>query len=588
MSFDQVFLLTLLAVVLALFIWGRIRYDVVAVLALMATALAGIVSAEEVFTGFANPATVTGALVLILSRSLSVSGAVDLISRHFMPPMKNTTAHVATLSAVGALLSTVMNNVGVLAFLMSAALRSAARAKRPAAAILMPLSFATLLGGLVTLIGTPPNLIVAQFRQAATGEPFRMFDFAPVGGGVALVGLAFIALVGGRLMPKHRRAAKSPTEAGRIEAYISEVRVPRDAELIGRTTAEVAEEAARHDGTLVGLVRRDRTIGASQQGETVKGGDVVLIESSPEAGPAIFKALGLKPPSEAAQRAGIRSPLEDEDHAILEAVVQPRSGLSGRTARQVGLAARHDITLIGLSRQGQFVPGRLSTTRMRPGDVLLLEGEADALADAAGELGFLPLSERPGAGSHLHRALLAIALFFGAIAAAVIDLVSLQVGFLAAATFLVLFRVLPVREIYDAIDWPVIVLLGAMIPVGGALTETNTTGLIADAMLNLSWGAPPWVIVTLVLVVTMTLSDVMNNAATAVVMAPIGVTLADRLGISADPMLMAVAVGASCAFLTPLGHQNNTLVRVPAATASAITGSWACRLRSSLWSSPCR
>jgi len=446
---------------------------------------------------------------------------------------------------------------------MPPALRSATRAKRAAAAILMPLSFATLLGGMVTLIGTPPNLIVAQIRQAATGEPFHMFDFAPVGGIVALVGIAFVALIGWRLMPAGRSASTAPADAGKIETYISEARVPEESDAIGRSIAQLDAAAGKHDGTVVGVVRSGRNLPASRRYERVQANDAILIECAPEQVPAIVKALGLKAPSETAERAGIHSLLEDKDITILEAVVQPRSRLSGRTASELRLNSAREIALIGISRQGQFVPGRLANMRLRAGDVLLLEGDADTLADAAADLGFLPLSERPGAASHHHRAYLALALFFGAIVATVLGLVSLQVGFLAAITLLVLFRVLPVRELYDAIDWPIVVLLGAMIPVGGALAATNTTGLIADAILALSWGAPAWVIITLVLVVTMTLSDVMNNAATAVVMAQLGLTLADRLDISADPMLMAVAVGASCAFLTPIGHQNNTLVMGP-------------------------
>ncbi len=564
MTFDQIFLILLLVAVLGLFVWGRWRYDVVAFGALLAATLAGTVPFGEMFAGFGHPATVTVALVLIVSRGLQNSGAIQSIGK-LIPSQGSTSAHVGVLATIGGALSAVINNVGALALLMPAALQSAARAARSPALLLMPLSFGSILGGLVTLIGTPPNIIVATFRGDLTGEAFAMFDFTPVGGAVAIAGILFVALIGWRLVPESRRAKMSARELFEIEAYLSEAVVEEKSPLAGKTLSEADNIAEEHDAVLLGLIRGDRRIEHGHRGEILQAGDVLVLETGPDALSAVHTALHLHPADLVKKRQKEATPPRSEsgEIALTEAVVLPGSHVIGHTPEALRLRRRYGVNLLAVSRQGKPFRGRLRSFRFRAGDVLLMEGDPERLPSVIGHIGCLPLAERGLQIQRERKGLLAIGIFVAAVAAASVGLVSLPAAFAAAVALMVLLNIVPVREIYESVDWPVIVLLGAMIPVGGALEASGATATIASGLVDMSSGLPAWAILTLVLVVTMTLSDIMNNAATAVVMAPISVGIAERLAVNADSFLMAVAIGASCAFLTPIGHQNNTLILGP-------------------------
>lgn len=564
MTYDQTFLLFLLLAVLVLFVWGRWRYDVVAFGALIAATLAGTVPYAEMFSGFGHPATVTVALVLIVSRGLQNSGAIQSIGK-LIPSGGSTSGHVGALAAIGGALSAVMNNVGALALLMPAALQSAARAARAPALLLMPLSFGSILGGMLTLIGTPPNIIIATYRGDTTGEPFGMFDFTPVGGAAAVAGILFVALIGWRLVPESRRAKMSARELFEIESYLSEAVVEAKSPLVGKTLSEADDLAEEHDAILLGLIRGDRRIEHGHRKEVVREGDVLVLETGPDALSAVHTVLHLHPADlvKKRQKEAALPKTESGDIALTEAVVLPKSHIIGRTLAMLRLRRRHGINLLAVSRQGQPFRGRLRDFRFRAGDVLLLEGDPERLPSVIGSIGCLPLAERGLQIQRQRQGLLAVGIFVAAVAAASVGIVSLPAAFAAAVALMVVINIVPVREIYDAVDWPVIVLLGAMIPVGGALEASGTTAMVANGLVDISAGLPAWAILTLVLVVTMTLSDIMNNAATAVVMAPISVGIATQLSVNPDSFLMAVAIGASCAFLTPIGHQNNTLILGP-------------------------
>ncbi len=560
MTLDQVLISLILAAVFGLFLWGRWRYDVVAVLALVVATLLGIVPMAGMFAGFGHPATVTVALVLILSRGLQNAGAVDIVAKYLMPPLERPETHIGVLSSVAAALSAMMNNVGALALLMPAALSSAARVKRSAAQVLMPLSFGSILGGLVTLIGTPPNIIIAAFRGEITGTPFSMFDFTPVGAAVAVAGIIFLATLGWRLIPPARRAAPSTAEAMAIEDYVSEARVARDSTAVGQRLRALDAIAEEHDAAILEVLRRGRRLAISGRRVEIRTGDVLLIEAGPEVLERALKELDLTP---AAKRPKAGVLLGGEDIAVMEAVVAARSPLIGHTPETIRLRRRYGANLLAVSRAGTHIRSRLRNFRFREGDVLLLEGDFDRLPDAASHLKCLPLAQRAITLGKLHLTGLAILIFAAAITAAALGLLALPAALAVAVVAMVLFNIVPLRDLYESIDWPVVVLIGAMIPVGAALQSTGATAVSIKALLSLGAGASPIIVLVLVMVVTMTLSDVINNAATAVVMAPIGVGLAETLGVSSDPFLMGIAISASCAFLTPIGHQNNTLVMGP-------------------------
>ena len=560
MNIDQLFMLGLLIAVFALFVWGRWRYDLVAIAALLAAAIEGTVSFNDVFAGFGHPATVTVAVVLIVSRGLQNAGAVDLIAKHLLPPLESTSRHVGLISIIGGVLSSMMNNVGALALLMPAAIQSAAKAKRSPAAILMPLSFASILGGLVTLIGTPPNIIVAAFRADAVGTPFSMFDFTPVGGVVALAGISFVALVGWRLIPSSRRAHSTPEELFQIEGYVSEATVPEGSPAIGEALTDFDDKIDEHGVVILGLVRNDRRVDRAGRREQIRAGDILILEAAPEALDAVLTEFKL-------EKVG-RSPDDEDDGkratlSLTEAVVQQQSRIVGRTAAALRLRRRYSVNLIAVARAGEAFHGRLRSFRFRAGDILLLEGQEERLPELVASLGCLPLAPRGITIGEPRRAGLATGLFAVMILCASFGWLSIPVALAVAALGMVLLNIVGPREIYDSIDWPIVVLLGAMIPIGAAFQDSGTASLIANHLVALVSGFGPAVVLGLILVLTMTLSDVINNAATAVVMGPVALSVAGKLGVSADPFLMAVAVGASCAFLTPIGHQNNMLVMGP-------------------------
>jgi len=557
-TLEQSTIIVLLLTVLVLLAWGRWRYDVVALAALLAAVVLGLVPAAGAFAGFGHPATVTVALVLIISRAFQVAGTTDLLLRLIQPVAHLPRMQTTALSGVGSLLSGFMNNVGTLGLLMPVAMQAAARAKMGASRMLMPLSFACILGGLITLIGTPPNIIVAGYRQEALGEAFGMFDFTPVGLAVAVVGVLFVTLAGHWLVP-HRRGA-SDEDLFEIDNYITELEVPEDSDAVGCTPQEIEKLTDDAETRVVDLVRGDRRLPTVHRGERVRAGDVLVVEADPDNLDRFVDKLGLELID---ARGGRKALAEGEDVGLLEAVVTPRSMLEGSTVESLGLPGRHGVHLIAVSRQGKPHRGRLRSFRFRPGDVLLLHGESERLHDAVGRFGCLPLRERSIQFGRRIPALLPVVLFAAAIVSAVAGLVPIPIALGLAAVGMVVAGVLPLREVYTAVDWPVIVLLGALIPVGGALESTGTTGLLVGALSEYTAAWPALVLLGLILVVTMTLSDLLNNAATAVIMAPLALEIALRTGSNPDAFLMAVAVGASCAFLTPVGHQNNALVMGP-------------------------
>ncbi len=561
MTLDQAFIFGILGCAFGLFIWGRWRYDLVALAALFAAVIVGLVPAVDAFAGFGHPATITVAAVLVISRALADTGATDVIAKRIAPFTGSAGAHIGALSVPATAMSGFMNNVGALGLLMPIALQTAAKAQRAAGVVLMPLAFASILGGLVTVIGTPPNIIVAGIRGERLGEPFQMFDFTPVGLAVALVGVLFVALIGWRLIPVRTPPRGSAGDVIDIEGYVTEARVVKGGKAVGKTASEVEALMESESAQLIGLIRGRKRYATIPHQETLRSRDILIIEAGPEEIDKIVSALNL-------EIVGTKKPdkglLTTNDTGLVEAVVTRESRLEGRTVESMRFARRYDVNLLGVARQGRPYRGRLKAFRFRVGDVMLLHGESDELADAVSRLGCLPLAQRGLAyGRRGRKTILAVAFFAAAIVATSFGFLSMAVALGLAVLAMVIADVINPRELYDGVDWPVIVLLGGLIPVGQALEATGGTELIAEAILAASAGAPAIVLMALILIVTMTLSDILNNAATAVVMAPISLRIAENLGSNPDAFLMAVAVGASCAFLTPIGHQNNALIMGP-------------------------
>ncbi len=539
-----------------LLVWGRWRYDLVAFTALLVALLAGVVPKEEAFSGFGHPATVIIALVLVISRGLSNSGAIELVARYLVDASRKLSTHITIMSGLAAALSALMNNVAALALLMPVDIQAAKKAGRSPSLTLMPLSFASILGGMITLIGTPPNIIIAEFRGDALGDTYRMFDFAPVGLACAAVGVAYVALIGWRLLPKDRQASDAGKELFDLADYIVEVRVPEGSSAIGKRIRDLDETAAKSDVEIIGLTRLGQRLPGLARIAEIRAGDVLVLEASPDSLEEALGALSLEYVGKGEGQLG-------DDLILNEAVVQESSMLAGKSALAVRLLYRYRVTLVGVSRQGRRFRDNVRKLELRPGDVLLLLGSDERLADVTVRLGLLPLADRGQRVIQRDKAWLAVGIFGAAILASSIGLVYLPIALGCATALYVLLNIVPIRDVYTSIEWPVIVLLGAMIPIGAALQSTGGTSLIAGGIVDISTGFSPIVVLTLLVVVTMTLSDVMNNTATAVIAAPIAIEIATRLNVSPDPFLMGVAVAASCAFLTPIGHKNNTLIMGP-------------------------
>lgn len=558
MTTEQGTLLLLLLALLVLLVWGRWRYDIVALAALFTASLFGLVPQGEIFSGFGSPATITVVLVLIVSHGLTKSGAVGYINKLVDPFAGHPRLHIMVLSFVAATLSMFMNNVGALALLMPVAIQSATKAGRSPATVLMPLSFASILGGLVTLIGTPPNILIASYRQEVTGESFTMFDFSPVGGVIALAGIIFMLMFGWRLVKV--RSSSSGTDLFDIDQYLFETKVTEESPVNGMLTARFQDMLRENKMDLLARISGETEYAPPDGRYKIKKGDYLMIQGAHDDVQNIASEQLLSLHTAMNQKTAFN---HSSDTAVMEVVVTANSPLVGRTPADVRFNRRYQVNLLAVSRSGTPHQSRLRHFELDAGDVLLLHGEQEQIDAAIGRLQCYPLAERSFDLKDSAKAKPALITFLLAIAATALGLIPIQLALGIATVVMAVTKVVPIREFYDGVDWPVVVLLGAMIPLGAALQDTGTTDLLVSGIISVVGDLSPVLILIVLLVITMTVSDVLNNAATAILMAPIAYNIATTLGYNPDAFLMAVAVGASCAFLTPIGHQNNALVMGP-------------------------
>ena len=577
MNPDQIAITGLILVMFALFAWNKWRYDIVAVIALVAlVALDAILGGEtselvkdpkRVLEGFGHPAVVTVAAVLIISRALRNSGVVDQISRSVMPFTKNQIPHILSLSLVVMVLSAFMNNVGALALMLPVALKTAVDRQRSPTILLLPMAFASILGGMMTMIGTPPNIIIANLRVELTRKlpedfiqesAFGLFDFFSVGGLVAVAGLLFIVLIGWRLIPGKSHKKPGMESLFQINDYITEISTPADCKWVGKTVTEV-EELVGEKMAIFGFIRKDDKVLPPNPDGIIQEGCRYVVKADPVELQGLIEEHGLHLSKEMRHRI---DSLKGENTGFTEAIVTAGSPLLGRTRTYLRRHSGNTMTLMAVARQNKPIRKQLKEVVFRVGDVLLLHGKTPEMDDTITDLSLLPLAERELKVGTFSRIGLSVAIFAGAIGLSMTGF-PMTIAFLGAVLAYILCGILPLRDIYREVEWPIIVLLGAMIPVSQAFQTTGCTELIAESIKGLTSDLPSWSMITLVMIVTMCLSDIINNAATAFIMAPIAVGISDTLGLQPDPFLMAVAVGASCAFLTPIGHQCNAMILGP-------------------------
>ena len=600
MTTDQGLIAGIIVASMGMFLWGKWRHDMIAMGALLVCVMGGLIPGSEAFAGFGHPAVITVGCVLILSFGMQATGAVDALASRIIPKRAGPSLSILALTAFAALLSGFINNVGALALLMPIALTMATRLDLPPGKVLMPLAFGSILGGTTTLIGTPPNLIVAGFRKNSGMGLFDMFDFFPVGILITLGGIVFLAFLGWRWVPARKGSAGATFETAK---YVSEARILQKSPLHRLRIYEVEEALDEFGAQLLAMVRSETRLSVPNPRRRVKAGDPLVIEADPEALGNLLQKLGLdmdaahapegeakapetattdapapdpaatEPPPKAdlapAATADTKEP-EDEDASLSdgevlmkEMVAMPNSAFVRRSAAEIRLQARFGVNLLAISRKGHRTIQRLRKERIQPGDVLLLQGSQEGLDSVASDLGCLPLAPRDIPRPDRNQAIRATVIMVFAIGLTAFGVLPVAIAFAAAVLAFLALRIVPQRTVYTLIDWPVIVLLGAMIPVAGAMETTGLAELLAGSLLEHAARGNAVIGLTIILALTMLLTDFMNNAATAALMCPIALSVATQLSVNPDTFLMAVAIGSSSSFLTPIGHQNNTLILGP-------------------------
>ena len=598
MTIDQIAISLIVLITFALFVYGKWRYDIVAVLSLFILVLSDkligsqesalILDINKIFLGFGHPAVVTVAAVLVISTAMKNSGVVDFLSRKIKPYISKQAAHISGLSFLIAILSGFMNNVGALALMLPVTLKTAWEKKRSPSLILMPIAFASILGGMITMIGTPPNIIISNVRleqqerilnralddsnsieaiylkqqnidfNRFQPKPFGLFDFTPVGGIIALFGVIFISLFGWRLIPKNRKEKSDGKSLFKIDDYITEIRIPEDSKLIGLNVKEI-NKLTNDRLTLFKLIDKNE-VKVLDPNYIISENNLFLAMADPSDLKEIMDEYRVRFTKEMRYRI---DSLKKDDTTFIEVVVTPQSSLVGKMRKYFRRRTSNRMTLMAIARQNKPIHKRLGKVIFQIGDVLLIQGSEEELKNNINHLDLLPLARRELELGIFSKVGYALSIFIIAILVSMLGIFPTTVSFFGAILVYIFSGLLKPKDLYTSIDWPIIILLASMIPLSDALQNTGTTKLISNYLVNMTSGLPSWVIISLLMIITMCLSDIINNAATALIMAPISVSIAIELGLSIDPFLMAVAIGASCAFLTPIGHQCNALILGP-------------------------
>lgn len=561
MTWQQSAAFGLIALMMAAFIWGRFRYDLVAMVALLAAVLIGLVPADKAFSGFSDDIIAIIASALVVSAAVARSGIVERVLKPLAPWLTNTSVQVAVLAGTVAALSGFVKNIGALAMLMPVAFQLARKTETSPSIYLMPMAFGSLLGGIVTLVGTSPNILVSRVREQITGEPFSMFDFTPVGVILTVAGLVFLAF-GWRFLPKGRKGAASIEAAFNLEGYTTEAVVQADTDTVGKTVGQLEKLSGNEVEVLV-VVRKGGRRYAPTDGTELRAGDSLLLEGEPDELERLVTDAKLKLATAGKKKSKREKDTPSDDIGVMEVVVSEGSSLAGTTAAQSRLYHKHHITLLAVSRAGERVTSQLRSVRLRAGDVMVLRGNLNEMPESLGELGLLPLAERSVPLGSTRRSIMPVLVLAGAMILVALGYLPIAIAFFGCAVVLLLIRSITLKEAYAAIEWPILILIGALIPVSDTLRTTGGTEVIASLLSTAGDYLNGPAALVMIMVAAMAVTPFLNNAATVLVMGPIAAAFAQKLGYRPDPFLMAVAIGAACDFLTPIGHQSNTLVMGP-------------------------
>ncbi|AMY04251.1 SLC13 family permease [Mesorhizobium ciceri] len=556
MTTPQILSFAVTFVMMAAFVWGRYRYDLVAAVALLLAVAVGIVPFDEAFSGFSDDIVVIVGSALLVSAGIARSGIMEAAIKRFAPKLSGVRSQLALLVIVVTILSAFVKNIGALAIMIPIAFQFARRSNISPSIFLMPMAFGSLLGGLMTQVGTSPNIVVSRVREELIGTAFTMFDFTPVGAAIAAAGTIFL-LFFYWLLPVREKHGGSLNEALDIKNYLTEARIVADSTVLGKTVADLMKLAG--GDAIVTSILRNRTMRMTPLPDVVlKVDDILLLEGDPE---ALDRLVSQGRLSVTGDRGGGDD--TTNEMVAIEAVIGESSSLIGWTAQRLALYDRFNVNLLAVSRRGERLDRRLAAVELRLGDVVVLRGSAARMPEILRELGCLPLAERAILLGSVRKGIVPVVVLALAMVATAFGLLPVSVAFFAAAVAIVLFKVIPLRDVYQSLDGPILVMLAVLIPVSDSLRSTGATGVVAGELARLGTLLPASGALTLILVAAMAVTPFLNNAATVLVMAPIAAEFASDLGYRPEPFLMAVAIGAGCDFLTPIGHQCNTLVMGP-------------------------
>jgi di/tricarboxylate transporter len=555
MNVDQIMSFAVIALMMAAFVWGRFRYDLVGASALLVALAVGIVPYEEAFTGFSDDIVIIVGSALLVSAGVARSGIMEAAIQNYAPTLNSVRAQLMLLVVVVTVLSAFVKNIGALAIMIPIAFQFARRSGVSPSIFLMPMAFGSLLGGLMTQIGTSPNIVVSRVREEITGEAFSMFDFTPVGAALAVAGTAFL-VVFYWLVPVRERQGGSIHEALDIQNYMTEARIVQGSAMLGKTVADLLKLGGG-DAVVTSILRSQAQRITPFPDAVLKEGDIVLIEGEHEALDRMVAQAKLSVTGSRNAAGG------QGGSTAIEAVIGENSSLIGWSAQRLALYHRFNVNLLAVSRKGERFTERLGAVTLRLGDIIVLQGNPQTLPEVLRELGALPLAERPILLGSVRRGIVPVLILLAAMGATALGLLPVPVAFFTAAVSMVLLAVIPVREVYNAVDGPILVMLATLIPVSDSLRRTGATDVISAQLAEIGAALPPAGALALILVVAMAVTPFLNNAATVLVVAPIAAGFAGSLGYRPEAFLMAVAIGAGCDFLTPIGHQCNTLVMGP-------------------------
>jgi di/tricarboxylate transporter len=554
---DQYLLSITIVSLLGLFIWSKFRYDALAAGALLVLMILGVIPVNQAFDGFAHPAVITVALVLIISQGLKNSGLTGLVGKLIGGKSFSKFQFLISLMLIAAVLSSFINNIGALAILLPITLNICQKMDWHPSRFLMPLAFACILGGMNTTIGTPPNIIISEYKSTISDSGFNFFDFSYVGFSVTILSILFISIIGNKFI-QLRDDANAGSSLIDLKGYLFEVEVNESSSAIGMTLSAFKKEAGE-DTEVLGIVNETGGVKKVKNNLRIKAGQILVIKTPPDDVSSILDVFDFSIPKE------LHS-FEDDDLEEIEAMITPGSRLIGRKYEFFLKLAYEELNLLGLWRKGAKYRTRLTRETFKAGDVLLLgvrDLDEEDVTNKIKHLGLMPLMQRELQTIPSRSRLLKGLIFF----LVSIVLVAFNILPTAAAFLLCVLGFARIRIIdsnfYRDIDWPIIIMLAAMIPIGTALQTTGLSDVISSSISLFAADMSLFWLLFLILIITMATTDIINNAATAVIMAPISAGIGLQLGYAIEPFLMVVAVGASCAFLTPIGHQCNTVVMGP-------------------------